>query len=265
MQAKEISAKITGKDRWGNYHLLWLKAPAIASEAKPGQFVMIKVNSLPYPLMRRPFSINSVSGSKISIFFFVSGKGTSILGEKKVGEKLEVIGPLGKGFNIEINPPGSLLYLIGGGRGIAPMYFLAQELIKKDYSIAVFYGGKTYHDLPFIDQFRNLEIPLFITTDDGTLGKKGLITDLLEEELFRLSPQMIYACGPEAMMEKTAEIAARFGIPAEFSLESIMGCGFGACWGCVKKIKRADGTAVWTKICREGPVFSHSQIIWEED
>ncbi|MFW6160402.1 MAG: dihydroorotate dehydrogenase electron transfer subunit [Acidobacteriota bacterium] len=265
MPATEIPTEIVGKEKWGDYHLLWLEAAAVASEAKPGQFVMVRVNPFPYPLLRRPLSIHSVSGTKISLFFFVSGAGTSILGQKKPGEHLEIIGPLGKGFTPGNLPSGSRGLLIGGGRGIAPMYFLAEELLKNGYSLAVFYGGKTCHDLPLEERFRKLEIPLFISTEDGSLGKKGMITDVLEDELPRLSPRLVYACGPEEMLKKTAEIATRLAIPAEFSLESMMGCGFGACWGCVKKIKGSDGKAAWTKICQEGPVFSLPQITWEEE
>lgn len=287
---------------------------------------MARVNGQPYPLLRRPFSIHAVQEQRnaIEIFFARTGVGTTLLAEKRVGETLDIIGPLGKGFLEEkedadsprgeesgqpsFSPAakvrealgeslaGKQAFLVGGGRGIAPLYFLAQELRRLGAIPIVFYGGKTKEDLPLLKKFKAAKFDLLVSTEDGSLGVAGLVSSLVEAELSRLAelplperrsggnserggrrdpsprekgsdwsgfPAYIFTCGPEPMMGKIAALANSYGLPARFSLESIMGCGIGACWGCVRKIKRGAGTE-WVKVCEEGPVFEASEINWEE-
>ncbi len=152
---------------------------------------------------------------------------------------------------------------MGGGRGIAPLYFLAHELRSHGAAVKIFYGGKSHEDLPLKAKFEENGFDLFCSTDDGSLGFKGLISDYLQTDIQTFTPARIFACGPEPMMEKIAEISQSGDIPAEFSLESVMGCGFGACWGCVKRIRKNNDEG-WVKICEEGPVFSRENIIWKE-
>lgn len=241
-----------------------LESPRIADQSRPGQFIMVRVNAYHHPLLRRPFSIHSKSGKAIEIFFQVSGLGTGLLSQKNRDETLDILGPLGKGFNTEAGLEGKAVALVGGGRGIAPLYFLAQELRSSGAAVRIFYGGKTQADLPLRNKLEKQEFAISCSTDDGSFGFKGFVSDLLKTELHTFTPARIFACGPEAMMKKISDTAQQKSIPAEFSLESVMGCGFGACWGCVKRIKRGNGEE-WLKICEEGPVFSAEEIIWGEE
>jgi dihydroorotate dehydrogenase electron transfer subunit len=260
---KDSRARIVGKKSWNSYYLLSLESPHIASQAQPGQFIMVRISPEPYPLLRRPFSIHSKDEKTIDIFFQVSGLGTDLLSQKEEDNIVDVLGPLGKGFNRGASLKGKDVAVIGGGRGIAPLYFLAKELRSLGASVKIFYGGKSLEDIPLKEKFEQEGFDLYCSTDDGTFGYKGFISEYLEAELEKFTPSHIFSCGPEEMMKKIARFAAKKNIPAEFSLESVMGCGFGICWGCVKRIKK-NGEEGWVKICEEGPVFSSEEIIWTE-
>jgi len=258
---KDPQALITRKESWKDYYLLSFQSPDIAHQSKPGQFIMVRVNPQPYPLLRRPFSIHSQDKENIEIFFQKIGIGTNILAQKEIDDSLDILGPLGKGFRVDPGLKGKTVFLVGGGRGIAPFYFLAEELAAIGASVKIFYGAKCLSDLCLKDKFEKKGFELLYSTEDGILGFKGLVSDLLVAELQNLIPEYMYSCGPEAMMKKIAQIAADKEIPSEFSLESIMGCGFGICWSCVRRIRK-DGKEAWLKICEEGPVFSKEEIIW---
>jgi len=259
---KDARARIIHKESWKHYHLLSIETSPIAREAQPGQFLMVRVDSLPYPLLRRPFSIHARDKDTVHIFFAEAGVGTAILAGKGAGDSLDILGPLGKGFAVEKSLKGKTVFLAGGGRGIAPLYFLAQELRNRDIQPKLFYGGRTASDLPLLPKFEAAGFSILASTDNGSLGFKGFVSSLLKEELERLQPAHIYACGPEPMMKTIAACADTRNIPAQFSLEAIMGCGIGACWGCVRRIKRGD-KAEWVKTCEDGPVFRSSEIVWQ--
>lgn len=261
---KDPFARIIGKKSWGDYFLLTLESPHISTQAQPGQFIMVRVNAHLSPLLRRPLSIHSKNERSIEIFFQISGLGTELLSQHNPEDSLDILGPLGRGFEPGEELKDKNIAVVGGGRGIAPLYFLSQELHSLGASPRVFYGGKSKEDLPLKEKFEEMGIDLACSTDDGSFGFKGFVSDLFKAELEKFTPHHIFACGPEAMMRKIYGIAQEKNIPAEFSLESIMGCGFGACWGCVRRIKR-DDKEEWVKICEDGPVFSGKDIIWEEE
>ncbi len=261
---KDPYARIAYKKSWRDYFLFSLESLQIASQSHPGQFIMVRIGHHPYPLLRRPFSIHSRDDKNIQIFFKITGVGTSILSQKEKDESLDIIGPLGKGFSTGEAFKGKEVILIGGGRGIAPLYFLAQTLLSQGAKVKIFYGGKTLEDLPLKKKLKSNGFDLLCSTDDGSFGYRGLISDFFEQELKKKNPHHIFACGPESMMEKIAQISQTKEIPAEFSLESFMGCGIGACWGCVRRIKKKDEIQ-WLKVCQEGPVFSTNEIIWQEE
>jgi len=262
-------AKITNKERWGDYYLLTLESTDIAREAAPGQFLMVKVASGSRPLLRRPFSIHNRCNGRLDIFFKVAGEGTALLAERKAGEALDILGPLGKGFDLELGGKGrkrteAPALAVGGGRGVAPLLFLAAEARKAGRPFKILYGGRTAADLPLKDKLEAGGFQTACSTDDGSLGFKGMVTDLLRKEIHDAPASAVYACGPEPMLEAVDRIASESGLPAELSLEARMGCGFGACWGCVHRI-RQGGVAGWVKICAEGPVFSGGEVVWEEE
>ncbi len=261
---KDPQARIVGKKSWGDYFLLTLESPKISAQAQPGQFIMVRVNAHHQPLLRRPLSIHSKNENTIEIFFQIAGLGTELLSQKKLKESVDILGPLGKGFQAGKELRGKDVAVVGGGRGIAPLYFLIQELRSFGASARIFYGGKSQEDLPLKEKIDQTGFKLSCSTDDGSFGFQGFISDLFKEELEKFTPDRIFACGPEAMMKKISDTARTKNIPAEFSLESIMGCGFGACWGCVRR-RRKRNQEEWVKICEEGPVFSSDEIIWEEE
>jgi dihydroorotate dehydrogenase electron transfer subunit len=259
---KDRGARIVGVERWDDYRLMTIETPAVARESRPGQFLMIKVANATSPLLRRPISIHDREGGRLGIFFQVAGKGTEILAGREEGDTLDIIGPLGKGFTLDARLKDKRVLCVGGGRGIAPIYLLALELRALGAVPTVLYGGRTAADIPLRPKFERAELPLQCATDDGSFGFHGLVTSLAEEEIGRLKPSFLFACGPDAMMEAASGQAAAHGIPAEFSLESLMGCGIGACWGCVKRIRGENGEG-WVKICEDGPVFARERIVWE--
>jgi dihydroorotate dehydrogenase electron transfer subunit len=257
------NARLRDLRSWDDYFLLSVDAPEVGREARPGQFVMVKVADGPTPLLRRPLSIHDAGKDGIELFFKVAGQGTEILSRKKSGDVLDLIGPLGKGFTISDGMKGRRAFCVGGGRGIAPLFFLARELGAHGVRTTVFYGGRRLADIPLRDKFEKAGIEIHCSTDDGSFGFDGLVTELVSRELERAKPDLVYGCGPDPMMEALASLAAKHGIPAELSLESVMGCGIGACWGCVHRIRNENGDG-WTKICEEGPVFSRERILWPE-
>ena len=258
---KDPSARIVNTKSWGDYFLFSIESPLIASLALPGQFIMVRVSAQDYPLLRRPLSIHARKKDTVEIFFQASGFGTTLLSQKTTADSLDILGPFGQGFSLEGDLKGKNVALIGGGRGIAPLFFLAQELRKGGAGVSVYYGGKTRSDLPLKDKFHKNKIPVFCSADDGSFGLHGFVTELFETETEKKSFKFIYACGPEAMLKKAGQICRQKNIPAEFSLESMMGCGFGACWGCVTKINGKMGSE-WQKTCKDGPVFPAENIVW---
>jgi dihydroorotate dehydrogenase electron transfer subunit len=257
----ERTARLREVQSWGDFFRFSIDSPELGREARPGQFVMVKVSEGTYPLLRRPLGIHDADKDGIGLFFKIAGQGTEILSRKTPGDRLDIIGPLGKGFTVSAAAKGRTAHLVGGGRGIAPLYFLARELARVGTRPVVFYGGRCLAELPLRDRFEKAGVKCLCSTDDGSFGFPGLVTELLGHELAGAKPAMIYACGPDPMMKALAWLAAELGVPAEFSLESIMGCGIGACWGCVHRI-RDEGGDGWAKICEEGPVFPGERILW---
>jgi dihydroorotate dehydrogenase electron transfer subunit len=223
---------------------------------------MVRVSDTLDPLLRRPISLHAREGGSLEIFFQVAGRGTDLLARRKEGESLDILGPLGQGFDLAADFRGRRAVLVGGGRGIAPLFYLGRELRTRGANVKVLYGGRTLGDLPVRDKFAADGLAIACATDDGSFGHAGFVTGLLEAEIVRRIPDFLFVCGPDPMMRAAAGIARAHRIPAQISLESIMGCGFGACWGCVKRIARGDGGR-WRKICEDGPVFLAEEILWE--
>ena len=246
-----------------------LDAADIASIANPGQFVMAEVNKGTFePLLRRPMSIHSVKKDKIEILYEVLGEGTQILAQKKPGEYLNLIGPLGNGFEIaKAGDRNSII--VAGGMGVAPLLFLAQK--HSQHKSLVLIGAKTKSQLLCEDEFKRLGCGVKISTDDGSKGFKGPVTELLEQTLsstnFKIS--YIYACGPTPMLKPVAYIASKYGIEASGSFEAHLACGIGACMGCVIKAqsekRKAQNDFVYKRVCKDGPVFALNQVIWGKE
>ncbi|MBN1272772.1 MAG: dihydroorotate dehydrogenase electron transfer subunit [Candidatus Aminicenantes bacterium] len=257
-------ARIVKKTLQNDFAALTMESPAIAPHCFPGQFLMVRVLPQQYPLLRRPLSIHDRIQSRLSLFFKITGEGTALLARKNEGDTVDILGPLGRGFTFDRNFKAKPVYVVGGGRGIAPLYFLAGELKKRRVHVRIFYGGKNSKELPLLAKMRSEGFNLDCSTEDGSYGIQGMVTDLLKKSFKSELPAFLYACGPEAMMKNVYILASEHGVSSEFSLESIMGCGIGACWGCVKRIRK-DGIGTWVKICEDGPVFPGQDIIWEKN
>ena len=236
----------------GSY-LMWVRSPDIAREASPGQFIMVRCGE-DSPL-RRPLSIHQINDGNIALFYAVweSGKGTGWLSQCQAGYNIDLLGPLGNGFSVL--PRAKNLLLAAGGMGIAPLYFLAQEALKSGLSVTLLYGTAVKHRYP--KDLLPKGIKLVEVTDDGTVGHKGLITDLLPE--MADGADQVFACGPTGMYQTMAQMPGLKGKPVQVSLEVRMACGRGVCYGC--SIKTRSGLK---KVCQDGPVFNLDDILRDE-
>jgi dihydroorotate dehydrogenase electron transfer subunit len=241
------------------YFRLVVRAPEIAPLVQPGQFAHVRILPLKEALLRRPFSIFQVSGVTLSILYKSIGRGTEALSRMGPGEELSLIGPLGHGFTVPA-PAGETPLLVAGGYGMAALYMLAQRSAHKGIA---FVGGRRRADILCEEEFRALGWEVRATTEDGSHGEQGLVTQALLTELQRRTPgRKIFACGPTPMLKAVGRLAAKFKLPAELSLDEHMGCGIGVCLTCVVPIKAGEGWE-YQRSCTEGPVFDARQIAWE--
>ena len=247
-------------DIGGGYRLLVMHCPGISEQARPGQFVHVLVPRLDGSVLRRPFSIYSAEQGKLSIVFKIVGKGTHAMGYLGAHTELSVIGPLGNGFSEPA--PYKIPICIAGGYGVAPLVFLARYT---GVSGIVFAGGRTADDLLCTDEFEDMGWEVIITTDDGSKGMKGVVTDAVLERLSKDDSDMeleFFACGPDGMLKAVSDLVIEHGWTGWLSLDKHMGCGVGACLACVQKIRDADGNVAWKRVCKDGPVFESREIVW---
>jgi len=256
----EQTVQIVSNEREaGLYFRLVVRAPQIAPFVQPGQFAHIRILPLKDALLRRPFSIYQVNGETFSILFKAVGRGTEILSRMKPGDELSVIVPLGHGFTLP-KPEGETPLLVAGGYGMAALYLLAQRAPQKGVA---FVGGKRRVDILCENEFRELGWDVRVTTEDGSVGEKGLVTQPLQAELKRdTARRKLFACGPTAMLKAVGKIAEEFNVPAELSMDEHMCCGVGVCLTCVIPVKTDDGWE-YQRSCTEGPVFDSRQVVWE--
>jgi dihydroorotate dehydrogenase electron transfer subunit len=272
---------------------LRLDEPIIARTILPGQFLMIRpaAEGFDDPLLGRPFALYDVatdtsnSPVAVDIVYLVVGRGTAALAQRRPGEQLSVWGPLGNGFGA---PPSGPVLFVAGGIGQTPFLALGRWWLgKMSYGRQVtlqrttgvtpptgagttfapratlLYGVRTAALLAGLDDFRNTGIEVEISTDDGSAGHRGYVTELLARRLERGErPARIVGCGPAPMLAALARLVKPFGIPCEVSLENHMACGFGACFSCVAPIRLADGDVDLRRVCMDGPVFAASEVDW---
>lgn len=234
-----------------NFYKFSVVSKKIADAATAGQFCMIGLEKV---FLRRPLSIYSVdkNNGTVSFLYKVVGKGTDILASLPVGSKVNVLGPLGQGYNLQVKDNVEPV-LVAGGTGIASIHFLASSLSKPG---SLYYGVRKKEELMCLDEFEKMGWKINISTEDGSCGYKGFVTDLLSKQIQQNS--IIYVCGPTPMMKKIAEIAKNKNISGYASLEQKMACGVGNCQGCAVKINNAYKMA-----CKDGPVFPLSDITFE--
>ncbi len=255
----DIKAEIT-ENRFisGITWLLKLKAPEIAKNAKPASFVMLRgVEDYQYdPLLRRAFAIADIQDEEILIFYDVYGKGTKSITDKKVGDKISVFGALGNNFFPENY---DYYVLVGGGIGFAGLSLLMKDLRRKGKPFTAIYGVRRKEQLSMLDWIKEngFENDVIVYTEDGSYGKKGLVTQDLESIATKNLNTALAVCGPHGMMKAVAKLSKEIDIPCYVSLESRMACGFGICIGCVVKDTEKNS---YVRVCYEGPVFDASKI-----
>jgi dihydroorotate dehydrogenase electron transfer subunit len=253
---EQVSATVISNiELMPGYHLICVDAPDIAATSKPGQFVTVRCGE--ELTLRRSLSIHQVTKSgQVYLFFKVIGKGTAWLSLCRKGERLDILGPLGNGFHIK--PTSKKLLLVAGGIGIAPLTFLAQQALAQEKSVTLLLGTHAKDEL-YPQKLLPSEIKTTITTEDGSYGEEGKVTDILSRYV-NLADQ-IYACGPLAMYKEIAKQRQKWRgkKPIQVSLEVRMGCGIGACFSC--SIKTKNGMK---RVCLDGPVFNLDDVILEE-
>lgn len=236
-----------------NIFLIKLYSPEIAEIIEPGQFLNVRVSESIHPLLRRPFSICDVEEEHIFLMFNILGEGTKLLAKKHIGEAIDMIGPLGNGFHFEGNYKTAII--VAGGLGAAPFPYLIRK-ISESKKIRCFVGGRSNHD---VIQYGMRNI--LTSTDDGTLGYKGNVVELLRNNLSpsEYSRVRIFACGPNAMLRALQEFATKNNIDCEVSTECAMACGFGICMGC--PIEETHQKEKFALVCKDGPVFNVRDIV----
>jgi dihydroorotate dehydrogenase electron transfer subunit len=253
--------------RGGDGRRLCLSVPNWPGAA-PGQFVMLSPGPLPVtrrddPLLPRPMAVYRQSRAsegapepRVEILYRAVGRGTALLAEARSGDRVRVVGPLGRPFPAP-QAPGRVI-LVGGGTGIASLYGLA-ERSASEAETTVLLGASRVDELMGREDFAALDVDLQIATEDGSDGERGLVTALLERALQRERVAALYCCGPTPMMRRCAELAAEHDVPCLVSLENNMACGFGVCLGCAAPRTAGD----YALVCRDGPVFDATEILWE--
>lgn len=240
----------------GKTYLLKLQAPDIAKNTKSGQFVMVKptLEDCYDPLLRRAFAIADVEDDTITLFYDVYGKGTSYLTTRNKGEYLKVLGPLGNNLFPE---EYDNYIIVGGGIGFAGLSLFIKEIKRKGKKYTALYGARKKEDLSMIEWIEENQVEVIYYTDDGSFGKKGLVTQDLEKIIEDNPEAPLLVCGPKGMMKAVSKIAVSKNRPCYLSLESRMACGIGICVGCVVKDKNKD---TYVRVCYEGPVFEAKEI-----
>jgi dihydroorotate dehydrogenase electron transfer subunit len=248
------------------YFALVLDGPEAWLATEAGQFVMVETSEGLEPYLRRAFSVHDVSktdrGARIELLAKIVGPGTRALAAKRPGDRVAVLGPLGRAYGASAAGEVGAVALVAGGVGSAPLLLLARRLLAEGVRFDFFYGGRGAIDLARSADFGKLAAAsggvLVATTEDGSAGIRGLVTEPLGERLAAGSYRKIYSCGPMGLLARLAAMSAEHGVPGEAALETPMGCGFGACLGCA--VELVDGRIALC--CKDGPVFASETVKW---
>ncbi|HWD09601.1 MAG TPA: dihydroorotate dehydrogenase electron transfer subunit [Actinomycetota bacterium] len=249
------------------YHSLTIVAPEIAESARPGQFVNLRPPPDRYYTLRRPFSIcrvNRGSGwaATVEVIFDIRGPGTAALAAMRAHDPIDIIGPVGQGFAIPKTRQTCLM--VGGGVGATPLFFLGEELRAAGKRVDVLCGASRASRLVNTLELKRLGAQTEFTTDDGSVGYKGPVTDLLASMIERCGSEVIYACGPRPMLKAVTQIAVEHRVPVQVAMEEHMACGIGICMSCVAPIFNTKGTGIMLlRTCLEGPVFNGARVAWD--
>ncbi len=262
----QIRGTVLTVRRLDAYYAMTLIAPAIAARFRPGQFVCIAVGGpASSTLLSRAFSIHDVRsehGGTVEFVFEVHGAGTQWLAERRARDVLDVTGPLGRPFPLPRDPASCLL--VGEGYASAPLFSLAGRLRARGSSIDFLLGGATGERVFGALTARRTGRSATITTEDGSLGIRGTVTDVLDQVVHEARTEVVYACGPMPVLREVTALARRYDIPVQAAVEEAMACGIGVCMACVLPVVGSDGVTRMSRACVDGPVFRGEQVRWDD-
>jgi dihydroorotate dehydrogenase electron transfer subunit len=269
--AVQVKGEVLSVKPVGEYYSMTVVAPGIAEQTRPGQFVAVAVGGdNGGTLLRRSFSIYSVRetgvyGGTVEFVFAVAGRGTAWLAAQRPYDPINVVGPLGRPFSLPREPANCVL--VGGGYGSAPLFMLAEALRTRGCRIDAVLGASTGDRLFGALDAKRMAASVAFTTDDGSYGEKGRVSDVLPEVIERVHADVVYACGPMAMLDAVQRVASASyggaGIPTQLSVEESMACGIGVCMTCVLPVVGNDGNTRMVRSCHDGPVFAGDRIRWD--
>ncbi|MEW5910346.1 MAG: dihydroorotate dehydrogenase electron transfer subunit [Thermodesulfobacteriota bacterium] len=248
------------------YYRMGVKCGEAFQNASPGQFVMLAAGDGYDPLLPRPFSIHRVRMPEekvegVEILYKKVGRGTSRMSLLKRGDPIRILGPLGNGFHIPERP--GRIFVVAGGIGVAPLFFLVEKLLTRGTdpnAVYVFIGGRTRDDILCFQEFNRMGVHVVIATDDGSAGDPCLVSQPVEIAAEENPPDLIFSCGPKGMLDCVARMAERLDIACQVSIETDMACGIGACMGCAVNGSEKDR---YFHVCTDGPVFDSRRLDWE--
>lgn len=264
----QVKGEVLDIRRVGSYFVLSLTAPGIADIARPGHFVTLGIGGEESSmLLRRAFAIHQVQsrgvyGGTLDVVIALHGKGTKWLADRRRHDVIDIVGPLGRPFVLPKERVSCVL--VGGGYGSAPMFMLAEQLRERGCRVDVAIGASTEEKLFGVLDLKRLASTLTITTDDGSLGERGKVTDVLPELMDRVDAAVVYACGPMPMLAAVAEVAAERRTYSQCAVEEAMACGIGVCMTCVLPVVGEDGVTRMLRSCVEGPVFRGDRVRWRD-
>jgi dihydroorotate dehydrogenase electron transfer subunit len=248
------------------YYAMTVVAPGIAARFRPGQFVTLAVGGpATSMLLRRAFSIHDVRpdhGGTVEFVFSAEGPGTGWLAERRSRDVVDITGPLGRPFPVPRDPASCLL--VGGGYGSAPLFSLAARLRQRRCTVDFLLGAATGERVFGALTARRTGRTATITTEDGSLGARGIVTDMMGQIIHEARTDVIYACGPMPMLRQVTSLARRYDIPVQVAVEELMACGIGVCMTCVLPVIGTDGITRMVRSCIDGPVFRGEQVRWDD-
>ena len=268
MMPVQIRGEVLSLRRAGSYYVLTLTAPGLPELSRPGHFVALSVGGdHTGMLLRRAFSIHRVQsrgvyGGTLDVVFAVRGKGTAWLAERHRHDVIDIVGPLGRPFTLPREPVSCVL--VAGGYGSAPMFMLADALRERGCRVDVVIGASTEDKLFGVLDAKRMAATLTIATEDGSVGERGRVTDILPAVMERVDADVVYACGPMGMLAAVAQLAEEHGAHSQCAVEEAMACGIGVCMTCVLPVIDDAGKTRMVRSCVEGPVFRGDRVRWTD-
>ena len=268
MTPVQVRGEVLSMRRVGDYHQLTLVAPGVAEQVRPGHFVALAVGGEDTSmLLRRAFSVyrtqdRGVYGGTVEVVFAEHGRGTRWLSKVRQHDSVDVVGPLGKPFALPKEPVPCTL--VGGGYGSAPLFALAEQLRARGCRVDFVLGAATEERLFGVLEAKRMSQSVAVTTEDGSFGERGRVTDVLPSLLERTGAEVVYACGPMGMLKAVAGLALHYGAHSQTAVEEAMACGIGVCMTCVLPVVGDDGVTRMVRSCVDGPVFRGESVRWDD-